>query len=95
MKNEIEPLFLKCACSGHIFEIERFNDSQPGECYSDEGFNIALWVNSFNYKLRWSERFRWIWHIIKTGTPWSDSVILSNEQSKQIINYINKHLSKE
>jgi hypothetical protein len=95
MTKQTDSLFLKCSCTSHALEIQRFNFSNPDTNYTDEGFNISIWVNSFNYKLCWSERFRWIWNILKTGVPWSDNIILSNEQTKQLNQYIEQHLPRE
>lgn len=84
--------FQKCSCSSHCLEIERYCDTPV----YDEGFYVTIWSYGRNSNiLGWKERFRWIWKIFRTGSPWADSVILNNEQAKQIINYINQHLPKE
>lgn len=84
-----KSLFEKCQCSTHCFEIEYF-------CYEpkdDKGFYLSFWTYARKAeKLCWKERIRWIWNIIKTGNPWSDSIIINNEQAKEITEYINKHL---
>jgi hypothetical protein len=90
-----DPLFLKCSCTSHAVEIQRYDYSQPEDVYEDEGFYIAMWLQHFNYKLTWSERFRWILNIIRTGVPWADSVLLTNDQAKQLKQYIEQHLPKE
>lgn len=94
MTEKNKSLFLKCQCSGHLFELERFVDNWTGG--HDEGFNLTFWNCGYNNNiLCWRERWNWIWNIIRTGKPWSDGVIINNEQAKEIVNYINKHLSKE
>lgn len=95
MKTENTALYAKCSCSGHMLQIERYDYSETDKYYMDEGFYISTWINSFNYKLCWNERLRWIWNIIITGIPWSDNIIINNDQAMEISKYINKHLSKE
>lgn len=94
-KTEETPLFLKCSCTSHAVEIQRYNFSTPVDAYQDEGFYIALWLQHFNYKLCWRERFRWIWNIFRTGVPWADNVLITNDQAKQLKQYIEQHLPKE
>lgn len=81
-------LLLKCECSTHMLEIERFFESD-----NDQGFNFSIWHRSVHGKiLSWKERFRWCWHIIKTGNLWSDAVIINNTNAQQIVNYINQNI---
>jgi hypothetical protein len=87
MNDTSKSLFIKCLCSTHLFEIERSDDNE---------FNLTFWHYSRQDTiLGWRERLRWIWRIFRTGNPWSDGIIISDEQAKTIVNYINKHLPKE
>ena len=93
--NKEKSLFVKCQCSGHVFEVERFVDDWTDGGH-DEGFNLTFWNYGRNDNtLCWRERLRWIWNIFCTGKPWADGIIIENEQAKEITNYINKHLPKE
>ena len=43
---------------------------------------IAFWSNCAKYipnVLGWKERLRWIWNMIKTGSPYTDMVVVSRE----------------
>lgn len=81
-----KSLYLKCDCSCHLLEIEYDDDF-------DDSFCIALWSRGRQGEiLSWRDRIRWIWNIIRTGNPWSDSIIINKTKAKEIINYINKHL---
>jgi hypothetical protein len=72
--------------------MERIDDSDIG----DVGFNLTFWSYGRSGEiLGWKERFRWIWNIIRTGKPWTDGISINNDQAKEIIEHINKHLSKE
>ena len=94
MKNNNDSIFVKCQCSGHLFECERFiYEYSNGEC--DKGFNLSFWIcGRRNNILGWKERWRWIWNILKTGKPWSDGIIINDEQSVEIIKFFKKHLVK-
>jgi hypothetical protein len=86
-----KPLFVKCQCSTHCFEIEYYYYEE-----NDSGFNLTFWNYGRNSEiLCWRERIRWIWKIIRTGNPWADGIMISSAQAKEIENYINKHSSKE
>jgi hypothetical protein len=85
-----KSLFVKCQCSTHCFQIEKSVDDWL------EGFDLTFWnLGRTNDTLCWRERFRWVWNIFRTGQPWADGIIISNEQAKEISEYINKHLQKE
>lgn len=95
MKNSMEKsLFIKCQCSSHCFEIEREADMW-GENNESKYFNLTFWTyGRSNEILSWKERLRWMWNIFRTGKPWSDGIIIDDDQAKQITTYINKHLLK-
>lgn len=85
-----ESLFIKCQCSSHCLEIERY-------CYdkNDDGFYITIWdCFIHNKKLTWKERIKWVWKIISTGNLWADSIIINNKQAEEIVKHIKKHLLK-
>ena len=84
--------FEKCVCSSHLLEVQKYCD----DMIQDEGFYLTIWSCSRQSQIMsWRERLRWIWKIFRTGNPWADSVVISNEQAKHITKYINKHLPKE
>ena len=77
-------LFIMCDCSSHMFQIERYYEDKR-----DNGFNLAIWHYGHNGNIRrWKERLRWCWRILKTGNPWADSIIITNEKAKEISNFI-------
>ncbi len=76
-------LLIKCECSTHAFEIEVDEDRQ---------YNISLWsMMCDEYPFSWKERMRWAWNIIRTGKPWTDSIILNEESTNEIVSFINQH----
>lgn len=90
-----ESCMVKCACYGHMFEIERYEDRREDD-KTETGFNLVTWERGRDGKiLCWRERWRWIWNIIRTGQLWADDIIINDNQAKEIVEYINKHLPKE
>ena len=90
-----ESVSVKCACYGHQFEIERYEENY-GDGHVEKGFNLVTWERGRDGKiLCWRERWRWIWNILRTGQLWADDIIIDDKQAKQIADYINKHLPKE
>lgn len=79
MKKEI---IIKCDCSCHAIQF-----------YYDGEWNyieVSIWeryIGKAPFSIK--ERLRWCWHILTTGTPWADHVVLSQEQIQQLIQYLN------
>lgn len=84
--------FVKCDCSSHILECERYCDSDK-----EQGFNFAVWNygHDGNERKKWKERFRWCWRILNTGNPWADSIIATNKDARGLANFILKNLPPE
>ena len=86
-KTEANSMFQKCLCTTHLLEVEHYNDSDIG--LEEVGFNITVWRLGNEDKLySIKERIRWCWHVLTTGKPWADSVILSEEQACNIASFI-------
>jgi hypothetical protein len=85
MDTDEEPLFADCCCGSEMFEIRR----------SMENFDLSIWNRGMSSRpLCWKERLRWCWRILRTGDPWADSIIVSDENAMKISNYINKYINK-
>lgn len=84
--------FIKCECTCHVLEVERYNYDEH-----DNGFNFTIWNYSRNgSKIRgWKEKFRWCWNIIKTGNPWADCIIATNNDARGVAKFILENLPKE
>lgn len=77
--------FYKCSCSSHLLEIDTSFRSGGEDTY------FSIWeLGRSSGNMRWSERIRWCFRILKTGNPWSDSVCLNKEQVNEIIEQL-KH----
>lgn len=82
-----KSLMLKCECRGAAIEITHWND--------DNEFWFSIWKQSpYLRPLRWKERIRWCWNILRTGNPWADDIILTSENAKKVAEFINNNLSQ-
>lgn len=66
-----EDLHLICDCGTHSLQMHREGDD----------LEVSLWKMAGERPLRWREKLRWCWRILRTGMPWVDFVIL-NPQKK-------------
>jgi hypothetical protein len=83
--------FVKCNCGCQILEVERY-DYKDG----DEGFNFVVWDRGRQGKrLRFKERIRWCWNILKTGSPWADDIIATNKDARGLAEFLIQNLPKE
>jgi hypothetical protein len=84
--------FLKCECGCQVMEIERY-DYKDG----DQGFNFTIWNRGRDGKriVGWKEKFRWCWRIIKTGNPWADDIIATNQNARGVAEFILQNLPHE
>lgn len=91
MKNN-NSHFVKCDCSSHILECERYDEDK-----FNQGFNFAFWNygQDGNERRKWKERFRWCWRILRTGNPWADSIIATNKNARGLAEFILKNLPME
>ncbi len=73
--------FFICSCHSHALNLVKFNGED--ECY------ISIWISG-HQNPGWKYKLRQIWHIIKTGTPYEDEVVLPKEEALNLSKYINK-----
>lgn len=90
MQNTSESLFIKCDCSGHMLEVERYDEGDL-----DVGFNISCWHYGHDGNIRrWKDRLRWCWRILITGNPWADSITLNDKRALEICKFIHSRANK-
>ena len=88
MHERFSPLFVKCECGTHAFEIQRYDEGDE-----DKGFYLSFWhYGRINSPMKWKERLRWCWRILRTGDPWADGIIATDETANKISDYITKNL---
>lgn len=73
-------IVIKCDCHGHSIELEHVEESDEIE--------LSLWhYGNDGRELKFGERIRWCWHILRTGMPWADMMILSPDKMEKIIKW--------
>lgn len=78
---EPDSKFLICDCYEHGLLVEKFKDENE--------VSLSLFERGLKGRiLSWSERLRWCWQIVRYGRPWSDYVILSEENQKQLKEFL-------
>jgi len=78
-----------CVCTDHSLVVQKFNafDEEKGDWSDHDEFEVAIWrCGTPLYTIR--DRLRQIWHIIRVGHPYADSVILSRENALALRNYL-------
>lgn len=83
-----KKLHIDCACGTHALHIE--HDPLDGELARTWYF--SYWLRGYGEGSSWSYRWRQIWHILKTGTPYGDEVILQRQEMKELLEYIQEQL---
>ena len=87
----VDRLLIKCDCLTHALELVYIEDKYDGD-NSVKKFELSAWqlMNS-DRPLCWRQKIRWIWRILRTGMPWTDMMIISDDKAKEIVEFINKH----
>lgn len=82
-----ESMFVKCDCCCNLLEIN-FD-------FELKHFSIAMWTSGDGIRpLPKSERIRWCEHIMKTGNPWADHTIVSQQDARRIAKFVTKQLAQ-
>ena len=92
MNDNIKSHFIKCNCYTHMLECKRYNYDN----ISDQGFQFTIWNYGHEGEKiwKWKDRIRWCWRILKTGNPWADNIVATNESAHELANYILENLPK-
>ena len=83
--NEEKDLFLYCECNSEILVLSP----------NIEDKEIYCSIYRYRYlKPGLKHRLHHCWHILKTGSPYEDEIILSKKDAKQLKDYLEKCLKK-
>lgn len=80
-----KSLMVKCACHNHAVEI--MIDDLDEDCVPQ----IYLGIWTFGQRpmpLRWKDRLRWIWCLIRDGRLHGDDVVLNHEDALTIAKFL-------
>ena len=87
-----EPaMFIECDCNGHALHVQRmeWDDAKLNDKWWLE---ITIWDRSpASIPFKFLERIRWAWWIIRTGRPWTDYCMLSEEKSLELQKFLQQH----
>ena len=72
MNNE---LYIQCDCSAEVLKIEFDKE--------DKQYYISIYEYKTN-KYPIKQKLKWIWRIIRYGTPYGDQVVISEEKARKI-----------
>ena len=71
-----------CSCSSESIVLEKFKD--------EDYLYLSLFGRGLNIKrYNWLDRLRHIIHILKTGFPYTDEIVLKTEDAKKLAKEIN------
>jgi hypothetical protein len=85
--NEKDVLMVKCACQSHALEI-MFDDDDK-DCIPM--IYMGIWTHGQRpLPLRWRERLRWIYYLIKDGRLHADDVIIDEKDALEVANFLEK-----
>jgi hypothetical protein len=65
-----DKYWIQCNCGSEVLLLERGDDL------------AFLSVYSYYPRLDWKSRLRTVWKIIRTGTPFTDQIVLGREELK-------------
>lgn len=86
MTKDQDKLFVTGDCYGHALYLEAYHDEPEHDLY------VSLFERGVDGKaMSWSNRFRWAWHIIVNGHPFTDMVTIDKDKVKDIQRYLNKN----
>jgi hypothetical protein len=53
---------------------------------------VSFWQRGYAEQSSWNYRLRCIWHILKTGRPYGDEVILEKKDLLELKEYVDEQL---
>jgi uncharacterized protein (DUF2225 family) len=90
--NKQEKIYIECDCGSHILQVTSdidYHDDHTRFCQS-------FWLAMFSYgngntnenRTFW-ERLKIAWKYLRTGKMYEDAIIMSPEEAKKLIEFIN------
>lgn len=73
--------YIKCHCGAEIIHCDR--DPEDGLIYFGI-FKYLYWGG----KLSWKQRFRYCWHVIRTGEAFKDEIVLDQQGADELANFL-------
>jgi hypothetical protein len=90
MDFETTTKLYRCDCYGSGLVIGNELDDKDHPV-----LHVSFWaLGGYKTKLDWKERWRWIWNIIKTGSPWTDQIILNSTAAEELCTDLRRMLDE-
>ena len=81
-----KEIHLECECHSHALHIERDSyDKDHCQWYG------SFWMRGYDAK-DWKWKWKVLWHVLRTGKPFGDEVVLSKEHLQELSDYIQEQL---
>ena len=77
---------LHVTCSCHSHELHFDKDTEIDMWY------VSFWQRGYVVETSWRYRLKCIWHILKTGRPYGDEVVLEKKDLIELKEYVDKQL---
>ena len=77
-------LHITCSCHTHELHFEKDHDMDM--------WYISFWQRGYVEQSSWAYRLKCIWHILKTGRPYGDEVILEKKDILELKEYIDEQV---
>jgi len=85
IKKDNESIMVKCSCHSHALEImidDWDKDTVPL-------IYVGIWTHGQRpMPLRWRDRLRWIYYLLKDGRLHADDVILDEKDAVDVSNFL-------
>lgn len=81
-----DKVFISCNCGSEAILLER--DPYPENIELPKDVYMSFFRYGHNEYFPWSLRLKYIWQIIRKGHPFSDCVILNNEEQEKLIEFL-------
>ena len=77
--------FFNCDCATEGLVVEDIVDVLGSDNHYYHSISIGIWIlgKIGHGPLYWKDRLRWCWHILKSGNPWADTVILVPSEAER------------
>ena len=83
MGDKDKSLFIECECHGEGLAVDYDND--------DGYYYFSYWSRGFRTgKLPFWQRLRYVLHVLLTGRPFNDELILNRGSANKLCSFLNK-----
>jgi len=79
--------FIECDCKteGIMVSHEEWSLPEASTGYKFPFIYLAFFKNYHTAEMSWKQKLRWTWHILCTGEPWGDMVVLNKDNAKALM----------